>query len=72
MLDDTPEFALMFPCVGRGPSFYGNRDRDVELLKTRYPGLPFIGCYASGEIGPLDGENALHQYSTVLGLFSPR
>jgi small ligand-binding sensory domain FIST len=71
-LGGPPDFAIMFPCVGRGPSFYGNRDRDVELIKSRYPGLPFIGCYPSGEIGPLDGENALHQYSTILGLFNAR
>jgi hypothetical protein len=68
-LGDTPNFALLFPCMGRGPHFYGNRDRDLDLLKARYPGLPVIGFYGNGEIAPLDGVNHLYQYSAVLGLF---
>jgi len=64
-----PDFALLFPCLGRGPQFYGNRDRDLELLRTRFPGLPVVGMYGNGELGPLDGINHLYQYSTVLGLF---
>jgi len=68
-LQGTPDFALMFPCMGRGPNFYGNRDRDLDLLRTQFPGLPIIGMYGNGELGPLDGANNLYQYSTVLGLF---
>lgn len=68
-LGTRPDFALLFPCMGRGPSFYGNRDRDVDCLRASFPNLPFIGFYGNGEIGPLDGANHLHQYSTVLGLF---
>ena len=71
-LGESPDFALMFPCMGRGPLFYGNRDRDLELLRSRFPGMPFIGFYGNGEIGPLEGGNHLHQYSTVLGLFHIR
>lgn len=65
-----PNFALLFPCMGRGPHFYGNTDRDLELLKTGFPGLPVLGMYGNGEIGPLDGGNHLYQYSTVVGLFA--
>lgn len=68
-LGAEPDFAFLFPCVGRGPHFYGNRDRDLELLKTRFTGLSIIGMYGNGEIGPLDETNYLYQYSTVLGLF---
>ncbi len=68
----TPDFALLFPCMGRGPHFYGNRDRDLDLLRTSFPDLPVIGFYGNGEIGPLDGGNHLYQYSTVLGLFRAR
>lgn len=64
-----PDFALMFPCISRGPSFYGNRDRDIDQLKARFPSLPFIGFYGNGEIAPLNHGSHLHQYSTVLGLF---
>ena len=68
-LSAEPDFALLFPCMGRGPHFYGNRDRDLDLLKTRFPGLPVIGFYGNGEIAPLDGANHLYQYSTILGLY---
>jgi small ligand-binding sensory domain FIST len=68
-LQRKPNFALLFPCMGRGPQFYGNRDRDLDLLSAAYPGLPIIGMYGNGEIGPLDGANHLYQYSTILGLF---
>jgi small ligand-binding sensory domain FIST len=65
----APSFALLFPCMGRGPHFYGNRDRDLDALTARFPRLPIIGMYGNGEIGPLDDTNHLYQYSTVLGLF---
>ncbi|MDA8363894.1 MAG: FIST C-terminal domain-containing protein [Gammaproteobacteria bacterium] len=65
----APDFALMFPCMGRGPNFYGNRDRDLDQLRASFPDLPIIGFYGNGEIGPVDGGNHLYQYSTVLGLF---
>lgn len=68
-LRTPPDFALLFPCMGRGPHFYGNRDRDLDALAARFPRLPAIGMYGNGEIGPLDEANHLYQYSTVLGLF---
>lgn len=68
----APSFGLLFPCMGRGPHFYGNRDRDLDALAKRFPKLPVIGMYGNGELGPLDGTNHLYQYSTVLGLFSAR
>jgi small ligand-binding sensory domain FIST len=71
-LGGKPDFALLFPCMGRGPHFFGNRDRDLDTLRTRFPKLPVIGMYGNGEIGPLDGVNHLYQYSAVLGLFRAR
>lgn len=65
---DKPRFALMFPCMGRGPYFYGGVDRDIQILKRRFPGMPFAGFYGNGEIAHLDGANRLLQYSVVLGL----
>lgn len=69
-LGSPPDFGLFFPCMGRGPYFYGGRDRDLDLVKARFPGLPLIGFYGNGEIAPLEGSNELFQYSAVLGLFS--
>lgn len=68
-LGGRPDFCLMFPCMARGAAFYGDRDRDIEALKSRFPGLPIAGFYANGEIGPLQDDNHLHQYSTTFGLF---
>lgn len=68
-LDAPPDFGLLFPCMGRGPYFYGGVDRDLDLVKQRFPGMPLIGFYGNGEIGPLDGANQLLQYAAVLGLF---
>jgi small ligand-binding sensory domain FIST len=68
-LASEPDFALLFPCMGRGPHFYGNRDRDLDQLRARFPNLPVIGFYGNGEIAPLDGINHLYQYSAVLGLY---
>jgi small ligand-binding sensory domain FIST len=67
----SPSFGLMFPCMGRGPMFYGGEDRDQTLLAERFPGLPFIGFYGNGEIAHFDGTNRLLQYSTVLALGYP-
>ena len=69
-LGAQPDFGLMFPCFGRGPSFYGGKDRDIEILADAFPGMPFIGFYGNGEIGPLMEGNHTYQYSTALGLFS--
>jgi small ligand-binding sensory domain FIST len=69
-LERQPDFGLFFPCMGRGPYFYGGIDRDLELLKGRFPTMPLIGFYGNGEIAPLDGTNDLFQYSGVLGLFN--
>lgn len=63
-----PRFGLMFPCMGRGPMFYGGEDRDQKILAERFPGMPFIGFYGNGEIAHFDGANRLLQYSTVLAL----
>ncbi|MDD5330946.1 MAG: FIST C-terminal domain-containing protein [Sulfuricella sp.] len=68
-LGSEPDFGLLFPCMGRGPYFYGGVDRDLDLVRRRFPSLPLIGFYGNGEIGPLNGANQLLQYAAVLGLF---
>ncbi len=69
-LDRTPDFALFFSCMGRGPYFYDGLDQDLALLKTLFPKLPIIGFYGNGEIAPIHGRNTLLDYSAVLGLFT--
>jgi len=68
-LQGAPDFGLCFPCMGRGPYFYGGVDRDLQLIQQRFPGMPLIGFYGNGEIAPFNGSNQLFQYAAVLGLF---
>lgn len=68
-LQGTPDFGLCFPCMGRGPYFYGGKDLDLQLIQRQFPGMPLIGFYGNGEIAPFNGSNQLFQYAAVLGLF---
>ena len=64
-----PEFALMFSCIGRGPFFYGGEDRDLLALRERFPGLPILGTYGSGQLAPFlsTGKRATQQlHNTVV------
>ena len=60
LADDTPHpaCALAFSCIGRGPYFYGGEDRDLDLLRERFPGLPLLGTYGTGQIAPTAGADA--------------
>lgn len=67
-----PSAALMFSCIGRGPFFYGGEDRDLKALTERFPGLPVIGVYGTGQIAPLGDRpgagNGEFQNSVVTAL----
>ena len=64
----TPDFAIVFSCMGRGPYFFGGRDRDLDLIRERFPGLPIVGAYGAGEIAPLPTGNGLIHNSAVIAL----
>lgn len=63
-----PDFGLCFSCMGRGPTFYGGVDRDLEAITRRFPGMPLIGFYGNGEFAHLDDANQVLQYANVLAL----
>lgn len=65
----APAFALMLSCIGRGPLFYGSDDRDLAACRERFPGLPLIGAYGSGQIAPAAGANRQLHNSVVTALF---
>ncbi|MFZ5659939.1 MAG: FIST C-terminal domain-containing protein [Pseudomonadota bacterium] len=67
-----PAFGLLFPCLGRGADFFRGADRDLELMREQFPGLPFIGFYGSGEIGPLEMQSQLFQYTAIMAAFGKR
>ncbi len=68
-LGATPDFALLFSCLGRGPYFFGGAERDLELARERLPGVPIIGTYGGGEIAALAVGNRLIHNSAVIAAF---
>ena len=65
----TPSGALVFTCTGRGCGTFGVPDHDASLLTDALGGAPFAGFFAAGEIGPVDGANFLHGFTTTVALF---
>ena len=66
---NQPHFALMFSCIGRGPLFYGNEDRDLLAFRDIFPDTPLLGAYGTGQIAPLAGGNRLFQNTALTLLF---
>ncbi len=67
-LGAQPDFGLLFSCLGRGPWFFGNDDRDLALVTARFPGMPLIGAYGGGQIAPLPGGSVSLHNAAVLAL----
>ncbi|HAS51229.1 MAG TPA: histidine kinase [Gammaproteobacteria bacterium] len=71
-----PTCALMFSCIGRGPYFYSGEDRDRDVLCERFPGLPVLGTYGTGQFAPTTtgahGLNRQLQNAVVTALVSKR
>jgi FIST C domain len=67
--ENTPDFALMFSCLGRGPLFYGNEDRDLLAFAEQFPGVPLLGAYGGGQIAPVGKRNRLFQNTVVTLLY---
>ncbi|MDI1361860.1 FIST C-terminal domain-containing protein [Methylotenera sp.] len=68
-LGTTPDFGLLFSCLGRGP-FYDGIDHDLKIIAQQLPNMPLIGFYGNGEIANIAGNNQLLPYSAVLSLFA--
>jgi small ligand-binding sensory domain FIST len=61
---------LMFSCLGRGESLYGEADFDSGILAEYFP-LPMGGFFCNGEIGPVGDNTFMHGYTVVFGMFRP-
>jgi len=67
-----PVAALVFSCIGRGPYFYGGQDRDLDCLRERFPRLPLIGSYGTGQIATRAAAGRrLMQNAVVTAVLSP-
>lgn len=67
-LKHAPDFGLLFSCLGRGTGF-NSQNRDLSLLRQRFPAMPLIGIESESVIAPVDGRNQLLHHAAVLGLF---
>jgi small ligand-binding sensory domain FIST len=64
--------ALLFSCLGRGQGLYGQPDHDSSLVRELLgSGLPIVGFFGNGEIGPVAGRTHMHGYTSSLMLFRP-
>jgi len=64
-----PAGGMMFSCLGRGRSLYGEPDVDSGIVRSIYPDLQLSGFFGNGEIGPVQGVTYQHGYTSVLALF---
>jgi len=73
---DHPVCALAFSCIGRGPYFYGGEDRDLKVICEKFPGLPVLGSYGTGQIASARASasprNRQLQNAVVTALLSPQ
>lgn len=67
-----PAGSLMFSCMGRGSSLYGEADHDTGAFRRHLGGVPLGGFFCGGEIGPLHGRTFVHGYTSSFGLFRDR
>ncbi len=64
-----PSGSLLFSCLGRGVSLYGQPDHDSRELRSALGEVPIGGFFCGGEIGPVGGTTYLHGYTSVIALF---
>lgn len=70
--DRHADAALAFTCNGRGEGLFGAPDHDAEVIADLLGQPPVAGMFAAGEIGPLEGRNALHGFSASMLLLRGR
>lgn len=64
-----PSGALLFTCNGRGTRLFTEPNHDAGTLQQVWPGVPTVGLFAQGELGPIGGRNFVHGFTASVGLF---
>jgi small ligand-binding sensory domain FIST len=64
----TPAGALLFTCNGRGTHMFSGPDHDAGVIREEL-GVPAVGFFCNGEIGPIGGRNFLHGFTAIMALF---
>lgn len=66
---NRPKMVFQFDCAGRGKVVLRDHQK-VQLLETLQQelpsGVPWMGLYTYGEIGPMGGQNCFHNYTAVV------
>lgn len=68
----SPDAALLFSCLGRGESLYGEPDHDSRIFRGHFGDVPLAGFFAGGEIGPVGGRTHVHGFTSAFGLIRPK
>jgi hypothetical protein len=64
-----PVLAVVHSCTSRGAGFFGEHDRDWQLLREKLADVPFIGVYGEQQIAPMAGPGRTFKYGVSLALY---
>lgn len=71
--DRPPKLVFQFDCCGRGKVILPE-PKKLQLLEDLQqqvgPGVPWIGFYTLGEIGPVGSHDCFHNYTAVLAVIA--
>ena len=68
----APVAMLAFAGQERGRNLFGSANHDSLTIQRKFPGIPTIGAYTAGEIGPAATEPVVHSLSLTLGMIARR
>ena len=71
MLRQKPQGALMFSCLGRGETLFGEPGHDSKVIENHLGPVPIGGFFCNGEIGPVSGRTWVHGFTSAIALFRP-
>ncbi len=60
--------ALVFTCNGRGSRLFGTPDHDAMVISDAMPGAAVAGMFCAGELGPVGGQNFVHEFTASVAL----
>jgi small ligand-binding sensory domain FIST len=66
----TASGALVFTCNGRGRQLFGTPDHDATVISDLLGTSALAGMFCAGELGPVDGRNAVHGFTASIAIFT--
>jgi small ligand-binding sensory domain FIST len=67
-----PVALLAFAGQERGASLFNSDSHDSLAIQRALPGIPTVGLYTAGEIGPAGRSTAIHSMSLTMGVIARR